>query len=162
WQDSAATNERAAAVAQAEHEPNDRLHAMDYMEYAYLQLARDGDARRVLEEAPRIAGINLMGRGGPYALAAIPARYAVERSAWQEAAQLQPQASRFPFAEAMTHFARAVGAAHSGDAATAERDVQALGRIVEALKAAKDAYWAVEVEVQRLGGAAWVVYAQGN
>jgi tetratricopeptide (TPR) repeat protein len=162
WQDSAATNERAAAVAQAENEPNDRLHAMDYMAYAYLQLARDGDARRVLEEAPRVAGVNLMGRGGPYALAAIPARYAVERSAWKDAAQLQPQASRFPFTEAMTHFARAVGAARSGDAAAAERDVQELARIVEAMKAAKDAYWAVEVEVQRLGGAAWVAYAQGS
>jgi tetratricopeptide (TPR) repeat protein len=162
WQESAATNERSAAVAQAENESNDRLHAMDYMAYAYLQLARDGDARRVLEEAPRVAGVNPMVRSSPYALAAIPARYALERSAWKEAAQLQPHASRFPFTEAMTHFARAVGAARSGDVAAAERDVQELVRLVEALKAAKDAYWAVEVEVQRLGGAAWVAYAQGN
>jgi tetratricopeptide (TPR) repeat protein len=162
WQESAATNARSAAVAQAENEPNDQVHAMDYMAYAYLQLARDGDARRVLEEAPQVAGVKPMVRSSPYALAAIPARYAVERSAWQEAAQLQPQASRFPFTEAITHFARAVGAARSGDAAAAERDVQELARIVEAMKAAKDAYWAVEVEVQRLGGAAWVAYAQGN
>jgi tetratricopeptide (TPR) repeat protein len=162
WQESAATNERSAAVAKAENEPNDRLHAMDYMVYAYLQLARDGDARRVLEEAQRVTGFNPANRAGPYALAAIPARYAMERSAWKEAAQLQLHASRFPFTEAMTHFARAVGAVRSGDAAAAKRDVQELARIVEALKAAKDAYWAVEVEVQRLGGAAWVAYAQGN
>jgi tetratricopeptide (TPR) repeat protein len=162
WQESAATNKRSAAVAKAENEPNDRLHAMDYMVYAYLQLARDGDARRVLEEAPRVAGVKPMVRSGPYALAAIPARYAVERSAWKEAAQLQLHASRFQFTEAMTHFARAVGAARSGDAAAAERDVQELARIVEAMKAVKDAYWTVEVEVQRLGGAAWVAYAKGN
>jgi tetratricopeptide (TPR) repeat protein len=160
WQASAETNERSAAAAA--HEPNDRLHAMDYMAYAYLQLARDGDARRVLDEAPRVAGVNPMVRSAPYALAAIPARYAVERSAWREAAQLPPQASRFPFTAAITHFARAVGAARRGDAAAAERDVQELARLVETTRAAKDAYWSVEVDVQRLGGAAWVAYAQGK
>src|SRR2546425_2524284 len=162
WQESAVSNERSADVAKAENEPDARLHAMDYMVYAYLQLARDGDARRVLDEAPRVAGAKPTVRSVPYALAAIPARYAMERSAWKEAAELQLHASRFPFTEAITHFARAIGAARSGDAAAAERDVQELARIVEALKAAKDAYWAVEVEVQRLGGAAWVAYAQGN
>jgi tetratricopeptide (TPR) repeat protein len=134
---------------------------MDYLAYAYLQLARDTDAQRVVEEAPGVRG-NEQVRATSYALAAIPARYAIERGAWKEAAQLQPQATRFPFTAALTHFARALGAARSGDAAAAERDVQELARLVEALKAAKDAYWAVEVEVQRLGGAAWVAYAQGN
>jgi tetratricopeptide (TPR) repeat protein len=162
WQDSAAANERSAAVAKAENEPIDRLHAMDYLAYAYLQLARDADARRVLEEAPRVAGVNPMNRAGPYALAAIPARYALERSAWKEAALLPLHPSRFPFTEAMTHFARAVGEARSGDAAAAERDVQELARIVDALKAAKDAYWTTEVEVQRLGGAAWLAFAKGK
>jgi tetratricopeptide (TPR) repeat protein len=162
WADSAAINERSAAAARSEKLPNDQLHAMDYMMYAYLQLARDGDAGRVLDEALRVHGVNPAVRSGPYALAAIPARYAMERSAWKEAAQLQLLPSRFEFTDALTHFARAVGAARSGDAAAAERDVQELARLVEALKAAKDAYWAVEVEVQRLGGAAWVAYAQGN
>ena len=162
WRESAESNERSAAVAKAENEPDARLHAMDYMVYAYLQLARDGDARRVLDEAPRVAGAKPTVRSVPYALAAIPARYAMERSAWKEAAELQLHASRFPFTEAIAHFARAIGAARSGDAAAAERDVQELARIVEALKATKDAYWTVEVEVQRLSGAAWVAFAKGN
>src|SRR3989441_3219379 len=162
WRESAVSNERSAAVAKAENEPDARLHAMDYMVYAYLQLARDGDARRVLDEAPRVAGAKPTVRSVPYALAAIPARYAMERSAWKEAAELQRHASRFPFTEAITHFARAIGAARSGDAAAAERDVQELARIVEALKATKDAYWTVEVEVQRLSGAAWVAFAKGS
>jgi tetratricopeptide (TPR) repeat protein len=162
WQESASTNERSAAVAAAENEPNDRLHAMDYMAYAYLQLARDADARRVANEAPQVAGFNPQARTGPYALAAIPARIAVERSAWREAAQLQPVATRFPFTTAMTNFARAVGAARSGDVIAAEGDVAELARIAEALKVAKDSYWATEVEVQRLGGAAWLAYAKGN
>ena len=129
--------------------------------YAYLQLARDTDAQRVVEEAPGVRSMEQV-RGTPYALAAIPARYAIERGAWKVAAQLQPQATRFRFTAAMTHFARALGAARSGDATAAERDVQELARIVDALKAAKDAYWTTEVEVQRLGAAAWVALARGN
>jgi tetratricopeptide (TPR) repeat protein len=161
WQDSARMNERSAAVAKAGNEFTDQLHAMDYLVYAYLQLARDTDARRVVEEAPGVRG-NEQVRGTPYALAAIPARYAIERGAWKEAAQLQLQASRFLFTAPLTYFARALGAARSEDAAAAERDVQELARIVDALKAAKDAYWTTEVEVQRLGAAAWVAFARGN
>jgi len=161
WQDSAASNVRAASVAKAEKAFGDQLHAMDYLAYAYLQLARDTDARRVVEDAPGVRSKS-PARGTPYALAAIPARYAVERGAWKEAAQLQPQASRFRFTTALTHFARALGAARSGDAAAAERDVQELAHIVDSLKAAKDPYWTIEVEVQRLGAAAWVEFARGN
>jgi tetratricopeptide (TPR) repeat protein len=161
WQESAETNLRSATVAKAEKEFVDQLHAMDYLVYADLQLARDADAQRVVEEAPGVLG-NAQSRATPYALAAIPARYAIERGAWKEAAQLQPQPTPFAFTAALTHFARALGAARSGDAVAAERDVQELARIVDALKAAKDAYWTNEVEVQRLGAAAWVAFARGN
>src|SRR5688572_21895711 len=117
WQESAAANERSVAVAKAENEPGDHLHALDYLAYAYLQLARDGDAKRVLDETTRLHGLNSDLRSAPYVLAAMAARYVMERAAWQEGAQLQPFASRFPFIEAITRFARAVGAARSGDAA---------------------------------------------
>jgi len=159
WQDSARMNERSAAVAKAGGEPSDALHAMDYLAYAYLQLGRDADARRVVEEAADVKTQSPI-RATPYALAAIPARYAVERGAWKEAAQLQPRASRFPYTEAFTHFARALGAARSGDPAAAEREAQELARIAAAL--AKDAYWSTEVEVQRLAAAAWVAHAKGD
>jgi Flp pilus assembly protein TadD len=161
WRDSARMNERSAAVAKAGKEFGDQLHAMDYLAYAYLQLGRDADARRILEEA-RITRSASPGQGTPYALAAIPARYAVERGAWKEAARLEPQENRFRFTVAFTHFARALGAARSGDAAAAERDTQEIARIGEALKAAKDAYWSTEVEVQRLAAAAWVAHAKGD
>ena len=161
WQDSAASNLRAASVAKAETDFGQQLHAMDYLVYAYLQLARDTDAQRLVEEAPGVRSIE-QAQSTPYALAAIPARYAIERGVWKEAAQLQPQATRFRYITAFTHFARALGAARSGDAAAAERDVQELQRIVEALKTAKNAYWTTEVEVQRLGAAAWVAFAKGN
>ena len=157
WEASVATNRRSAAIAKAD----DRLHAMDYMVYAYLQLARDRDAQMVVEEAPRVAG-PFVTRAGPYALAAIPARYAIERGAWKDAMQLQPRQTSLPYNEAMTYFARALGGARSGDPTAAEKDVSELARIVAALRAAKDDYWATEVEVQRLGAAAWIAYAKGN
>ncbi len=161
WQDSARMNERSAAVAKAGKEFSDQLHAMDYLAYAYLQLGRDADARRVAEEAAEVKTLG-PAQGAPYAWAAIPARLAVERGAWKEAAKLEPRASRFPHTVAFTHFARALGAARSGDPAAAERDVQELARIAETLKTAKDAYWTTEVEVQRLGAAAWAAFAKGK
>jgi tetratricopeptide (TPR) repeat protein len=161
WEDSVATNRRSAAASKAAMEPGGGLHAMDYMVYAYMQLARDREASLVVEEAQRVTVLG-SGQGGPYAFAAIPARFTIERGMWKDAMQLQPRASRFPQTEAMTYFARALGAARSGDPVAAEKDVAELARIVAALKAAKDDYWATEVEVQRLGTAAWTAYGKGN
>jgi hypothetical protein len=161
WPDSVASNVRSASAAKAQNASVDQLHAMDYLVYADLQLARDLDARRVVEEAPGVSDDEQI-RAAPYALAAIPARYALERGAWTEAALLQPKATRFAAAAALTYFARALGAARSGDAAAAENNVQELARIVDALKAEKDGYWTTEVEVQRMGGAAWVAFARGD
>jgi len=162
WQASVATNQRSAEASQAEKEPGGGLHAMDYMVYAYLQLARDKDAGLVLQESRRITNVIPTNQGSAYALAAIPARIALERGMWKDAAQLEPRASKFPYIDAMTYFARALGAARSGDAETAESGVQELVRIVNGLKAAKNDYWVTEVEVQRLGASAWTGYAKGN
>ncbi len=161
WEESVATNRRSAAASKAANEPGSGLHAMDYMVYAYMQLARDKEARLVVEEAKRVTVLG-SAQGGPYAFAAIPARYTIERGAWKDAMQLQPRSSQFPYTEAMTYFARALGGARSGDAVAAEKDVQELGRIVNTLKNAKNDYWATEVEVERLSAAAWTAYAKGN
>jgi len=160
WADSAATNQRSASAAKKSNDPDLQMHALDYMVYAYLQLARDNDARRVMEEAAQVSGFSRP--NGPYAFAAIPARYAIERGDWREAMKLQPNASKFPFTDALTHFARALGAARSGDAASAEKEVQELARLRDVLRAAKNAYWATEVEISRLGAAAWTALAQGR
>src|SRR5438445_3886998 len=120
WADSAATNRRSADAAKRSNDPDDALHALDYMTYAYLQLGRDGEARKTLDEARTLTEINPARATAPYALAAMPARYAVERGAWGDAVKLAPSQSRYPFTEAMTHFARALGAARSGDPAAAQ------------------------------------------
>jgi tetratricopeptide (TPR) repeat protein len=162
WAESAATNERSAVAAQRDNDPDDELHAMDYMVYAYLQLARDSDARRVVQDAALVPGAYPMRSMNPYPIAAIPARYALERADWRQAMMLQPPASKFLNAEALTHFARALGAARSGDPDAAMRDVQQLGVLRDAIKRAKNDYWATEVEVSRLGAAAWTAWAQGK
>jgi tetratricopeptide (TPR) repeat protein len=115
----------------------------------------------VLKEAREVKNFVPTIRSGPYALAAMPARIALERSAWDEAAKLEPQESQFPYTKSQTHYARALGAARGGNAAAAEADVKALAAIVEGLKG-KDNYWATETEVQRLTGAAWIEFANGN
>jgi tetratricopeptide (TPR) repeat protein len=162
WEASVATNRRSAAVSRAEKEPGGGLHATDYLVYAYLQLARDNDASQTLQDARRLTDINPNNPTIAYALAAMPARIALERGMWKEAAQLEPRSSKVPYTDAMTYFARTLGAARSGDSDAADKGVQELARIVNGLKAAKNDLWATEVEVQRLSAAAWIGFAKGN
>jgi hypothetical protein len=162
WTESAATNERSAAAAKRDGDFAQQLHAMDYMVYAYLQLARDDDARRVVEEGAQISGFTMAIPAGPYAQAAMPARDALERGDWPRAARLERHSSGLPFTIALTHFARALGAARSGDPASAAKDVEELARIRDALKAGMNEYWATEVEVSRLSAEAWTTLARGK
>ena len=160
WPESVETNARAAAASKRDNDGDQQLHAMDYMVYAYLQMARDDDARRVIGETGQVG--RMVRFASPYALAAMPARYAIERGDWQGATKLEVRPSSFLFTEALTLFARGLGAARSGDPATAEQAAQELARLRDALKAANNEYWATEVEVNRLGVAAWTALAQGK
>lgn len=162
WKDSVAGNRRSADVAKKDGNGNEAFHAADYMVYANLQIGRVQDARKVVEEFEREVKTNPAVFVGPYAAAAIPARMALERGDWVAAARLAPQASQFPFVEAITSYARALGAARQGDAAAAEQEAQRLLAQHRALVEAKNAYWATEVEVQRIATAAWIAKAKGN
>ena len=160
WEDSAATNRRSADIAKQSNDKDEQMHALDYMAYAYLQLGRDNEARSVVEEAAQVSGFSRP--SGPYAFAAIPARYAVERGDWSAAMKLEPVPNNFHYTEAQTRFARALGAARSGDTAAAEIELGHLARLRDALKAAKDNYWASEVEISRLAASAWTSLALGK
>lgn len=161
WQESAATNLRSRDVATAGNEANEAYHASDYMVYAYLQLARDGEARRAIDEIGKVKflTVNFV---GPYAAAAMPARYALERGAWKEAAMLQPLGGSYPFVEAITYFSRSIGASRSGDVAAARKDAAQLEGLHKTLLAANNNYWATEVEVQRLAAAGWIALREGE
>jgi hypothetical protein len=170
WQDSIETNIASAAAARKDNAPSEELHALDYQVYAYLQTAQDVAAKKSLDEIAAIGSriqLNAAGAAAPppagyYALAAIPARYALERGAWKEASALTPRESAFPFADAVTHFARALGAARSGDPSAAGQDVEKLAALRDALQKANDVYWTGQVDIQRRIASAWIALAQGR
>ena len=162
WQDSVSTNRRSADVAKKNGDGNEAFHAADYMVYAQLQLGRDLEARRVLEEFGSVGGTNPALLPWPYAAASMPARMALERGNWAAAAQLPVVTSRFPFTDAITVFARTLGAARSGNVAAAEQESERLAALHKALVDAKNNYWATEVEVQRLASGAWIARAKGQ
>lgn len=166
WEDSIATNIASAAAARKANSAAETLHALDYQVYAYLQTAQDRAANRVRGELQTIMAevdtAEQYGQVGYYAAAAIPARYALERAAWGEAASLQPVKTAFPFIEAMTFFARAVGNARSGQPGAAKADAQMLADVRAKLLASKDDYWAQQVEIQHKGALAWVAFADGR
>jgi hypothetical protein len=142
------------------------LHTMDYLEYAYLQMAQDGPAKAVVDELigfRQSEGPNL---AGAYAVAAIPVRYALERRDWPAAAALSEPAigfplERFPWAEAMIAYARALGQARTGNLAGAEAEIGRLQSLEDKLKD-KDTYWANQVEVQRLAAAGILAHVRGD
>ena len=170
WQESIEANRASAAASRRDEAPSEELHALDYQAYAYLQTAQDRAAKEILEQIPAIGaqiqndapGAAAPAAAGHFALAAIPARYALERNAWGEAASLIPRETRFPWADAVTYFARALGAARSGNPAAAARDVEKLNALAATLKGAGDAYWSGQVEIQGKGAAAWVAFAEGR
>ena len=161
WDESISTNLRSADTARKAGDWAEAYHASDYALYGYLQLARDEDARNVMDYAFSHTQGEFF--AGPYAKAAMPARMALERNDWKAAARLEVVPSpRLPHTEAITYFARAIGAARSGDAAAARRDGGELAAIQKKLEEAKNTYWATETEVQRLAVAGWAAQAEGN
>jgi tetratricopeptide (TPR) repeat protein len=162
WKESIAANQASVRAAKADKAATDQLHGQDYMVYAYLQLAQDNDARAVIDEMAKSASFGPEERGGPFALAASPARYMVERGDWQGAAALEVRPSKFPFIMAITHFARALGAARAGKAEAAKADIAKLAELRDQLREAKDAYWAEQVDIQWQAASAWLLYAQGK
>jgi tetratricopeptide (TPR) repeat protein len=160
WEESASTNGRSFEAAVAGSEPDEAYHASDYAVYADLQLARDAAAFKAMQAALRVTGTTPGRPTAPYAAAAMRARYAVERGDWQAAARLEPAGGKLSFTEAITWFARGLGAARSGDVAGAEGDAAKLADLHTALVEAKNTYWATEVEVQQLAIAGWIALAR--
>jgi tetratricopeptide (TPR) repeat protein len=170
WQDSIDTNIASADAARRGGMATEELHALDYMVYAYLQTGQDDAVRALLPrvdalatqaDPTRITGA-ASGVGGIFALAAIPARWALERRDWPIAARLEPKPSQFPYTEAMTYFARALGASHTGALDDARRASVALDDIQKKLAGSGDLYWAEQVAIERDGAKAYLALAEGR
>jgi hypothetical protein len=168
WEESVATNTKSMETALGTGSMAEALHAADYMVYAYLQLGREAEARAILDRLPALAAKfdpkavtgAAPGSAGVFALAAIPARWALERRAWAEAAALEPKASDFPYTEAMTYFTRALGASRTGDVARSKAAIDSLAAIQQRLVAKNEAYWAEQVAIQHLAARAWLDLAE--
>jgi hypothetical protein len=168
WQESIDSNVAAAAAARRQGQTAEELHASDYETYAYLQTGQDEAAARIVIALPEIASrfdpkALLIGAGSPsagyFALAAIPARYALERQDWHQAESLALSETPFPYTDAMTWFARGLGAARLGHAAGANEAATALRQIQERLSRANERYWAQQVEIQTTAVSAWAALA---
>src|SRR5262249_28160405 len=146
--------------AKAGKEWDDGMHGMDYLVYAYLQLGRDTEARAVVNDMSATEGYKAF--PGFYARAASEARYVIQRGDWKGAAELQRRPSPIAYADAVTHFARALGAARSGQAEAAKADIAKLAELRDKLSEAKDAYWSEIVDIQRQVATAWTLYAEGK
>ena len=162
WKQSIDSNIASVKAAKAEKSVGNYLHAQDYMVYAHLQLGQDKQARVVMDDMMRETDFKATVLAAHYALAAAPARHAVERGDWNAASQLQVRPSPFNFVVAITHFARAPGAARSGKPDAAKADIAKLTELSAKLRDAKDAYWSEIVDIQRQVAAAWVLHAEGK
>src|SRR6476619_415712 len=173
WEDSISSNLASAAAARKDFQRTrpgadafsfDQLHAMDYLTYAYLQLGRDAEARKIVQEASRAERFDKENFAAAYALSAIPARLALERRDWKAATSLTLKPTgfawnRFPWTDSTVVFARAVGFAKTGDVVSARKELDHLEKLRDSLKTAGNRYWADEVEIVRLEGAAWLARA---
>jgi tetratricopeptide (TPR) repeat protein len=177
WQESIASNLESAEAGRqlvAKRHPGavsfDTLHALDYLEYAYLQVGDENGARRVLEEAAAAKTFDEGGFQAGFAIAAIPARWTLERRDWKGAADLKPSAvelpwDRFVYAPAITQFAKALGAARSDRLDEARAALDRLSEIQARFvkSPVPGPYdWATHIESMRLAAAAWVGYGEGR
>lgn len=178
WDESVASNLKSAEAAKAQARAKGmpgaweaQLHAMDYLAYAYLQMGRDGDAQKLLAE------LNTIERADPpafqiaYAATAIPARLVLERRQWREAAAVElhenvrgfAPIAKFPWAGAHIHFARAIGAARSGNSAAARAEVAKLREAEEAITVPAGTYdWRTQVSIERQIAEGWLAQAEGR
>ena len=174
WEDSIEGNVASSLAARSYSDryydggaTMDDLHAMDYLAFAYLQTGRDREAAELIGHLRQVEEV-VPGNefASAYAVAAIPARHALERGEWDEAASLKPLlpefVSRFPFAMAHIAFANGVGASRSGDLEKARWAIDELDRLGKAIKSTKFLWWIGQVDIQRLSAEAWLAHAEGR
>jgi tetratricopeptide (TPR) repeat protein len=174
WQETIDSNLKSSNAAR-EHAAHahpgavsfDNLHASDYLAYAYLQLGQDEPVRQLVDELAAIKSLDVENFAGYYAMASVPARYALERKRWSDAAALTVRPANFPwdryaYAEAVTYFASGIGKARGGNPSAARGDVEQLKRLQKMLLDQKNAYWADQIQVQIDAVDGWIAHAEGH
>ncbi len=162
WEDSITSNLAAQQAAQHHGDIGEELHAMDYLVYAYLQLARDQDAAHVLQQVKDMPTLNEGDFKIAYAATAMPVRYAVERSQWADAIAIVPPTGAAPHVIATAVWARAIGLARSGHAAEVPAEIDRLKQLEDQLRASGNNYWAVQVGIMKREIMAWSAQADNK
>jgi tetratricopeptide (TPR) repeat protein len=174
WDESVAANRASAEASRAyakmrqrEATEAEELHAIDYEAYSYLQEGRDDRAKEIVDFAATVRKTNPeMEFSAAYALAAIPARYTLERNDWKAAAVLAipsvPHWSSFPFMEALIEYAHALGRAHTGDLDGAEKAIARMRQLRDATTDPKFDYFKNHLDLQMKTASAWVAYGRGH
>jgi tetratricopeptide (TPR) repeat protein len=169
WQEDIQSNLASVAAARqpsrmhigAEHQ----VHAMDFLEYAYLQTGDDGKAKQIVEQIESIRPEDVDSTLDGYLnrmLAHFPAMYALERHDWKAAEALPVRAETEPYFEATTYWAHAVGAGHLRDAARAREAVEHYDAAVEATRKTKSAFRADYMSNDGNQARAWLLFAEGK
>jgi hypothetical protein len=174
WDESIDTNRASAdaSVAYARQRgrnavESEELHALDYLAYSLLQEGRDTEARAISEKIAAVHDIYpAMEFAGAYALAAIPARYTLEREAWHEAASVEiparEQWKRFPFTQALFEYVHALGRAHTGDIAGARQAVERMRDLRKQITDPRFDYFGRHLDVQTQAAEAWIAHAENR
>jgi tetratricopeptide (TPR) repeat protein len=172
WEESIAANLSSADASRAYAKMRHRdateaeeLHALDYMAYSYLQEGQDAKAKEIVDFSATVRKTNPeLEFSGAYALAAIPARYALERNAWADAAALRipelPHWSSFPFMEALIEYSHALGRAHTGDLDGARKAIDRMRELRDATTDPKFDYFKRHLDLQMQAASAWVAYGE--
>jgi tetratricopeptide (TPR) repeat protein len=162
WEDSISSNVASAAAARKHRDQGDEFHALDYLVYAYLQLGRNSEAGKIRDNLPAaesVKGSSLFKID--YARAAIRARCALELEHWEEAENLAPDTEvAEPQVAAISHWAAALGAAHTGNLQAAKEHTEQVRRLSGLLKEKGDTYWAEQVAIQGEEAAGWLAFAE--
>ncbi len=155
WEESIASNRSALEIQPDYH------HATDFTVYAHLQLAQDAKAKALVDVIAVLPRQEYPNLGNFTAVAAVPARYPLERADWAGAAALPVIATGRVQADSLVRFARGLGMARSGDLAGAKREIQAIQELRSALEKSNQSYWADRTEEQMQAVSAWVALAEG-
>src|SRR6266516_4904953 len=174
WEESIAANRSSADASRAyaamrhrEATEAEELHALDYMAYSYLQEAQDAKAKEIVDFVATVRKTNPeLEFSAAYALAAIPARYALERNAWSEAATLPvPELrhwSSFPSFEALIEYSHALGRAHTGDVEGAHKAIDRMQQLRDSSTDPRLDYFKRHLVLQIQAASAWVTYSEGK
>jgi hypothetical protein len=174
WDEAIQSNMNSVSSAQCYAEKSgmkghwdEELHGLDYLMYAYLQKGSDDKALEQLNYVASIKEVFPVNFKVAYCLAAVPARYALERKDWEAASSLEVKPEtipwdKFPWEKANIHFARTLGAVHQKNLKAAKTDMKELERLHAKLAEAKDDYKANLVSIQIKTSQAWIKFAEGD